>query len=124
MAGLGAAAKAAALQLRSALAGEAGIPASLDPDSVQVPGAWIRVQRVTPTTLGGGATVRLQVHLLAPAVGTLEAWDLLSELLDKALTVIDPDEPVNTAANVVLPHTPTQPLPAFVLVVDELVDPE
>lgn len=120
--GLGAAIKARAVQLRNTLAG-AGIPADLDGGSVDPPGAWVRVVTAEPATVTGW-TVRFHVWLIAPAVSVIEAWDLLAPLLDKALTVVDPDEPINTATAVSLPHTPTQPLPAFLLVVDELVEPE
>lgn len=120
----GTAAKDRAIALRAALAG-AGIPTSLDPGQVDVGdkgGAWVRIQSMDVVTLGDVWQVRFQVHLIAPDVGAMEAWDLLSVLLDKALTVVEPDEAVNTAASVLLPHTPNQPLPAFVLVVDELVE--
>lgn len=123
---IGTAAKDRAISLRNALAG-AGISASLDPDTVDVGnggGAWVRIPTMEPLTLAGAWTVRFQVYLVAPAVGALEAWDVLSQLLDRALTVIEPDEPVNTATSVVLPHTPNQPLPAFLLTVDELVETE
>jgi hypothetical protein len=117
----GTAAKDRAVTLRNALAG-AGISASLEPGDVEPPGAWVRVQSMTMVTLADVWSVRFQVYLVAPDVGALEAWDVLSGLLDRALTVIEPDEPVNTATSVVLPHTPNQPLPAFLLVVDELVE--
>lgn len=122
MATVGAQAKAKAKELRDELAG-AGVPASLDPDSVPVPGAWVSVRSIDPMTLSGGVLVRLHVHLIAPDGPALQAWDHLAGLLDLALDVVDPDEPINTAHSVLLPHTPTQPLPAFLLVVDELVDP-
>ena len=123
-AGPGSAARDRLVSLRDALAG-AGIPTAVDPDQVDVSkrgGAWVRAVRMQAATLDDAWEVRYQVHLIAPDVGVLEAWDLLSALLDRALTVIDPDEPVNTAHSVTLPHTPNQPLPAFLLVVDELVD--
>lgn len=117
----GTAAKDRAVALRSALAG-AGIPTTLEPGDVQVPGAWVSVRSMEPLTLDDAWTVRFHVYLVAPAVGALEAWDHLSKMLDRALTVLSPDEAVNTATSVTLPHTPSQALPAFLLVVDEAVD--
>ena len=122
MPALGAKAKAKAVELRNALAG-AGVPSSLDPGAVNVPGAWVTVRTITPLTLSGAAQVRFDVYLIAPEGPALEAWDHLAKLLNAALDVVDPDEPIDTASRVVLPHTPTQPLPAFRLVVDELIDP-
>jgi hypothetical protein len=123
-AGPGSAARDRLIALRAALAG-AGIPTAVDPDQVDVGkrgGAWVRALSMEAATIDDTWEVRYEVYLVAPAVGVLEAWDILSALLDRALTVIDPDEPVKTAVSVTLPHTPTQPLPAFLLVVDELVD--
>lgn len=119
---IGTAARDRAVALRDAING-AGVPSSLDPATVQVPGAWISVRTLDQLTLGDTWSVRFHVYLVAPAVGALEAWDILAGLLDKALTVVEPDETINTATSVALPHTPTQPLPAFQLVVDELVEP-
>lgn len=121
MAGLGAAVKAEAKRLRDALAG-AGVPTDLDPGSVPVPGAWVQIRSLTPISIDEGYTVRFHVHLVVPDAGALEAWDGLAELLDAALTVVDPDEPINTATALTLPHTPSQPLPALLLVVDSNID--
>jgi hypothetical protein len=110
-----------AVTLRNTLAG-AGVPATLEPGQVDPPGAWITMRTMERLTLAGGFSVRFHVYLIAPAVGVLEALDLLAPMLDRALTVFDPDEPVNLATAVTLPHTPGQPLPAFLLVVDEIVE--
>lgn len=122
MAALGRAVRDRAVALRAALAG-AGIPATLEPDQVQPDGgAWVSMRTISPLTMDEGYAVRFHVYLIAPSVGALEAMDVLGDLLDKALTVIEPDEPINTATSLTLPHTPSQPLPAYLLVVDELVD--
>jgi hypothetical protein len=121
---VGTAARDRAIALRAALAA-AGIATSLDPGSVDVGnggGAWVRVKELDVVTLGETWQVSFQVYLIAPDVGVLEAWDILAALLNKALTVIDPDAPVNTATSVILPQSPNQPLPAFLVTVDELVD--
>jgi len=120
---LGRAVRDLAVALRAELAG-AGIPTDLDPGAVPVPGAWLSIRQVTPLTLGEGWEVRFHLYLVVPDAGALEAWDGLSGLLDKALTVVEPDEPINTSTAITLPHTPTQPLPAVLIVVDQLVDAE
>lgn len=121
MASLSRAVKARAVQLRDSLAG-AGCPASLDPGSLNPPGAWVRVRTITPETLTAWV-VRFDVYLIVGDASTLQAMDGLGELLDAALTVVEPDEPIKYAASVVLPHGP-QPLPAVHLTVDELVEPQ
>jgi hypothetical protein len=119
-ASLAKAAKAAAVQLRDQLAG-AGVPATLNPGDLNPPGAWVRVRTITPETLTA-YTVRLDVYLVVGDANAAQAWDNLGTLLDKALTVVEPDEPVNTATSVQLPHGGPA-LPAMHLTVDELVDP-
>lgn len=121
--GLGRAARDKALELRAALAG-AGIPATLEPDQVATErgGAWITMRTITPLTMDEGYEVRFHIYLVAPEMGALQALEVLGDLLTKALTVIEPDEPINTAAALTLPHTPTVPLPAYLLVSDEMVD--
>lgn len=121
MATLGEAIKATAKSLRDTLAG-AGVPASLNPGDVMTPGAWVQTRTATPETMTAWR-VRFHVYLIAPDASAMEAWDVLSPMLDKALTVVDPDESINTATSVVLPHGPTA-LPAIQLVIDELVDVE
>lgn len=119
MASLSRAVKDRAVQLRDELAG-AGCPASLDPATLNPPGAWVRVRTITAETLTAYA-VRFDVFLIVPDGPALQNVDGLGTLLDAALTVMEPDEPINFATSVVLPHGP-QPLPAVHLIVDELVD--
>lgn len=96
----------------------AGVAASLDRATMKVPGAWVHPDTVAPYTLAadhGPARTRVSVLLVAPASGDGEALADLCRLLDKALTVLDPDDDVDTS--VVLPVR-NNPLPAFRLVVD------
>lgn len=120
MPGLGPALKARAYQLRSVLAA-AGIPATLEPGDVQEGGAWVQFVSVAALTMDEGYTARFHVYLIAPAVDTVQALDVLGDLLDKALSVLEPDEAI-TAPGLALPHSPNQVLPAYRLVVDELID--
>lgn len=92
----------------------AGVPATLNRTSLQVPGAWVRPDTAGRATLRGGTT-RASVLLVVPQAGDLEALGDLVDLLDKVLEVLDPDGDVDTS--VVLPHNGNA-LPAFRLVVD------
>jgi hypothetical protein len=98
----------------------AGVPATLNRTSLQVPGAWVRPDTVARFTLRGG-TARLSVLLVVPQAGDLEALEDLMGVLEKALTVIEPDDDVDTS--VVLPHNGNA-LPAFRLVVDVNLEEE
>lgn len=92
---------------------QAGVHATTDPrDLAAMPCAWVTVHDVTAGTLCGGLVVRADVALIAGNRGTPVAVDELSDLLDKALTVLALDEPARGA--VVTP--PGQgPMPALVI---------
>lgn len=98
----------------------AGVPATLSRGALRTPGAWVRpdLATVVHATLAGDAYgLRASVLLVAPDAGAKdkEALTDLVGLLEKALTVLDPDDDVDTS--VVLPHNGNM-LPAFRLVVD------
>jgi hypothetical protein len=76
-------------RLRDALNG-AGVPTSLDPATVQVPGAWITPRTITDLTMGGHGTLTAHVWLIAPDVGVLEALDILNGLLELAVPIAGP----------------------------------
>jgi hypothetical protein len=105
--------------VRDALAG-AGVPTSLDPASVQVPGAWITPRSIDAMTMRGGGRLTYHLYLIAPAVATLQALDILNGLFDVAWTVIDPvteeGDVVDLAQGVALPSNPGTALPAFRLI--------
>lgn len=108
--------RAALTVVRDQLAG-AGVPCSLDPATVQVPGAWITPRSITAITMRGTGTLTYHCYLIAPAVGTLQAMDILNGLYDVALGVIDPlseeGDDVDLAQAVELPSNPGTHLPAF-----------
>lgn len=87
-----------------------GLTATLDPQEVPVPGVWLAVQSITPVTRCL-ADVTVGVHLVVLDSGAPTALAELGDLLTAALTVVHPDEAVDTSTPVVLPHDPT-PLPA------------
>lgn len=88
----------------------AGITASLDPQEVPVPGVWLAVQSIAPVTRCL-SDITVGVHLVTLDSGAPTALAELGDLLAVALTVVHPDEAVDTTTPVVLPHDPT-PLPA------------
>jgi hypothetical protein len=96
---------------------QAGVPATLSRSTLRVPGAWVLPATATTETLSGAGTVRATVLLVAPSAGNKdqEALEDLAGLLARALTVITPDEDVDTS--VVFPHN-NNALPAFRLSVD------
>lgn len=97
---------------------DAGVPATLNRTSLQVPGAWVRPDKALGVaTLAGWSLTgaRASVLLVVSQAGDLESLSDLEGLLVKALTVIDPEEDPDTS--VVLPHNGNA-LPAFRLVVD------
>jgi hypothetical protein len=106
---------------------DAGVPASIEPGQVAVPGAWVQARQVDQLRLDGGGNLQASVWLIAPDTGTGPALDTLADLLDVALAVLAVDvgdgEVIDTGQGVVLPHTAT-PLPAFRLAVDIDINPE
>ena len=92
----------------------AGVPATLDRRSLSVPGAWVRPDTASRATLRGG-TCRASVLLVCQQSNDSEALEDLVPLLEAALSVIEPDDDVDTS--VVLPHNGNN-LPAFRVVVD------
>jgi hypothetical protein len=94
----------------------AGVRASLDRATLPVPGAWVRPDSTAGYSLAGDGRARVSVLLVCPQNNKdSESLRDLTRLLDKALTVIDPDDDVDTS--VVLPVGQNN-LPAFRLVVD------
>jgi len=112
---LGAAAMAALDDLVDVLK-TAKVAASANVGQVQVPGAWVTPRTITPLTLDGGAVLRCHVYLIVAESDATDSVKGLGKLLDLALAVVDPDEPIDTAQAVALPDTP--PLPAYRLTVD------
>ena len=96
-----------------------GMNGSLTRSKVNAPGFWVTPQLMSIDNLDGSGTARLHVFLIAPTgQDDLTVLKTLSGLLSKALTVLTPDEDVDTSYTVALPHTPAATFPAFRLVVD------
>lgn len=94
----------------------AGVRTGLDRQKMAVPGGWLRPDAITgPTNLAGDMRARCSLLLAVPKSGDAEALADLCRLLDKALTVIDPDDDTDTS---VVLSVRDNALPAFRLVVD------
>lgn len=102
----------AIVQLADELAA-AGVRAAVDPRNLNPPCAWVKADKFDPDTfcsaLSGQLTV--DVWLLAANNGVVSSHTKLSELLEKALTVVDPTGPVEIDT-VTLPSG-GDPLPAY-----------
>lgn len=108
----------AALEDTAADITAAGVPCSPDRSRVDAGEAWLTVQTIDVTTLAGGGTLRCFLFLIGPQgqedLATLIA---LAGMLEKALTVVTPVEPVDTSYGVTLPHS-TGTFPSFRLDLD------
>ena len=109
-------------QLADALTA-AGVPCALDPRDVQLPGAWLKRNGLTPDLLCGGMTMRVRVMLISPDVGTLDALRFLDDLYALAHLVMPSNVPTPaTDTTALLPDSAT-PYPATYFDVDvELTD--
>lgn len=88
-----------------------GLQASQDPAELNLPGAWVTVDQVVPSTLEGGWEVKALVFLIVQDNDYARASDQLADAFNKLHTVIDPDGPI-TPQGVIMPGDPT-PLPAL-----------
>ncbi len=104
-----------ACQSLAALLTQAGVPASLNRADVRVPGAWFAPETAGQVTLSGAGRARVAVYLVTQPAGDLEVLKDLTAQLEAALTVIDPDEDVDTS---VVINIRRNTVPAFRLLVD------
>jgi hypothetical protein len=96
----------------------AGVPTSVDPRNVNLPGGWLQRLTLTPDLLCGGGTLRLRVVLVAPDVGTEQALDILDDLLDAAWKVAQPNTGAGTTDRTILLPDSSTPYPATAYDVD------
>src|SRR5690606_22838998 len=90
-----------------------GVPATADPQTIVVPGAWVAVRRVVPRiTIDGSAEVQLVAYLLAGDYDVSVALDRLAELLEQAAPLASPGEPIE-ALTLALPNYAQNGLPAL-----------
>lgn len=97
-------------ELVAALAA-ADVSASMDPATLNLPGAWLALDTVAVANLAGRLRLECRLFLISPDTDPQRAIGHLGELHAKVLTVLAPDGPVVTQG-VVMPGDPT-PLPAL-----------
>jgi hypothetical protein len=93
-----------------ALAG-AGVKASMDQGALNPPCAWVHTGPIVALTLAGAWQMTAQVTLIAKNTSNVGNLKALSELLELALTAVDPDGPIETDATAQLRDGKV--LPAF-----------
>lgn len=62
-----------------------GIPATVDPTAIRLPGAWIAIDRIDSEVVGNHIAIDVAVYLTCADRGTTRALDALSEMLDTVL---------------------------------------
>lgn len=89
----------------------AGLKADMDPDRLNLPGAWVAVDTVDLANVKGDLRLGCLVYLVSHDTDQRRAMGVLSGMYRKVLTVLSPDGQVRTQG-VVMPGDPT-PLPAL-----------
>lgn len=89
----------------------AGLQAAQDPAKLNMPGAWVTVDQVVPSTLAGGWQIQCLVFLIVQDQDYRRASRRLAEAFNKLHDVVEPDGPVRPQG-VIMPGDPT-PLPAL-----------
>lgn len=86
----------AALQQLVAELVAAGLKANIDNSKVHPPCAWVHPGRIRASTLGDGYTMEAQVTLIAPNTSNVNNLTVLTDLLELALTKLEPDGDIET----------------------------
>lgn len=94
-----------------------GVPASVEPSEVQVPGAWVTARTAVIETLAGGGTLHAYVYLIAPDNGIRQSHEELGRLLARMPDTWVAGE-LSLNEGVALPANPNTPLPAYRVPVD------
>lgn len=93
----------------------AGLSADLDNRKLNAPCAWVHPGDITPRDLQGGYTMAAQVTLVSRNTSPLGNLESLNTMLDKALTVIEPDTAIETDRTAAMGD---KVLPAFTFTVN------
>lgn len=97
-----------------------GVPATLDPQNLNPPGAWIQLESLQHNILRGRSTIRARIYLVTGDAPAATVLDQLDQLLTATLAVATPNTPLDTeSVTVTLPNDST-PLPALQLTIDLL----
>lgn len=102
----------------------AGIPATLEPQRITPPGAWICGRRLDTQNFPGYFATVADIYLITRDTGIIQAIDTLDTMLEKVIDVIQDNdrlEIVDSALDesVTLPHG-AAPLPAYRLTIQVL----
>lgn len=98
-----------------------GIRAEADPRDVNPPAAWIKLSDIQHGNyMDGGGTIRTHVYLIVPDNGYVESTTQLTDMLNDALRVFDPDD-ATIPESVQLPGG-GNPLPAYRMTIDVHTD--
>lgn len=93
----------------------AGVPTRLSREAATVPGGWLRPDTIEETDLAGGGTAHCSLLIFTQAAKDEEVLADLASMLDKCLTVLTPDDEVDTS---VVISVRNNSLPAFRVPVD------
>lgn len=99
----------------------AGIPATLEPQRITPPGAWICGRRLDTQNFPGYFATVADIYLITRDTGIIQAIDTLDDMLEKVIDAIQDNdrlEIVDSALDesVTLPHG-AAPLPAYRLTI-------
>lgn len=91
---------------------DAEVRATVAPEDVNPPGAWVTLEEFSTRTVRGDLRLTVVVYLIVPNTDHRRALEQLQALYNKARTVVTPDGPVR-AQGLLLPSAPDEPLPAL-----------
>lgn len=89
----------------------AGVATSIDPANLNPPCAWVTPSSLEMAYLNGDGELTCDVYLVTADNGLFDSMVALETMLAKALTVLDPDGPIDVAAGV--ETSGNRVLPAF-----------
>lgn len=98
--------------VRDQLAG-AGVAAVLDTRDLNLPGAWVEPNTLTPAYLDGGMDASVTVVLVVPDSGPVESLNMLTDLLTLVLEGTSLQVPEVEATRARLENHSPDPLPAL-----------
>lgn len=94
---------------------DTGIPATINPNRVDIPGAWVALKELDLESMARGEVVATaSVYLVAADLGTTLAVEHLTSMLDDLLRLVEDRYPLNTeVTTITLPSFGQVPLPAI-----------
>ncbi len=92
-----------------------GIPATINPNRVDIPGAWVALKELDLESMARGEVVATaSVYLVAADLGTTLAVEHLTSMLDDLLRLLEDRYPIDTeVTTITLPTFGQVPLPAI-----------